>query len=90
MFEPGDLLDLFKFFRAVAENGTKEIRDSVALAITSSFLSISEHYTYTLWKDENDCMQKNNWPIDDIYSEHNSGELVTNNTYDEVNLLTIT
>ena len=25
MFEPGDLLDLFKFFRVVAENGTEEI-----------------------------------------------------------------
>jgi hypothetical protein len=44
MFEPGDLLDLFKFFQVVADNGTKGIQDSAALAITSSFWSISEHY----------------------------------------------
>ena len=51
--------------------------------------TISELYTYTLCKDENECMQINNGPIDDIDSEHNSGELLINNTDDEVNLLTI-
>ncbi len=73
MFEPGDLLDLFKFFQVVAENGTKEIWDSAALTIASSFRSISEHYTYTLCKDENQCMQIDNGPIKDVDSEYNSG-----------------
>ncbi len=90
MFELGDLLAIFKFFRVVAENGSKEIRDSAALAITLSFRSISEHYTYTLCKDENECMQIDNKQIDDIYSEHNSGELPIDNNDDKVNLLTIT
>jgi hypothetical protein len=77
MFEPGDLLDLFKFFRVVVENGTEEIRDSSALTIASSFWSISEHYTYTLCKDENQCMQIDDGPIKDFDSEYNSGELLS-------------
>jgi hypothetical protein len=92
VIEPGDLLDFFKFFRmvGVATNVTKEIRDSAALAITSSFQSISEPYTYTLYKDENECMQIDDGPIDDIDAEHNSRELLIDNTDAEVNLLTIT
>ena len=76
MFEPGDLMDLFKFFQVVAENVTGEIRDSAALIITWSFRSISG--------------QIDNGPIDDIDSEYYSGELLIDNTDDEVNLLTIT
>ncbi len=84
MYEPGDLLDLFKFFRVVAENGTEEIWQ------TSSFRSISEHYTYTLCKVENECMQIDDGPIEDIDSERNLGGLLVDNTNNEVNLLTIT
>jgi hypothetical protein len=90
MFEPRDLLVLFKFLQVVAENGIKEIQDSAALAITSSFGSISEHYTYTLCKDENECMQIENGLNDDVDSKNISGELLINDTNDEVNLLTIT
>ena len=90
MFEPGDLLDVFKFFWVVAENETEEIREPAALAITSSFWSISEHYTYTLCKVENECMQIDDTQIDDIDSEHKLGELSIDNTNKEVNLLTIT
>ena len=80
MFELGDLLAIFKFFRVVAENGSKEIRDSAALAITSSFGSISEHYTYTLCKDENEIMQTDDGSINDIDSKYNSRELLIEST----------
>jgi hypothetical protein len=72
----------------VAESVTKEILDSAALAITSSFWSICEHYTYTLYKDENDCMQLDDRSIDDVDSKINSGELLIGDTDDEVNLPT--
>jgi hypothetical protein len=85
MFEPVDLLDLFKFFQVVAGNRTKEIWGSASLAITSSFWSISEHYTYTLCKDENECMQIDDEPVDDVDSENNSGELLIGDTNDKVN-----
>ncbi len=90
IFEPGNLLDLFEFFRVVGENGTKEIWDSAALAITSSLRSISEHYTYTLCKDENECMQIDDGKIDDVDSKNNLGELLSGDTNYKVNLLTIT
>jgi hypothetical protein len=85
MFEPGDLLDLFEFFQVVAENGTEEIQDSAALTIASSFWRISEHYTYTLCKDENQCMQKDDGPINVIDSVYNSGELLIGDANDQVN-----
>ncbi len=72
------------------ENGTKEIWDSAALAITSSFWSICDYYTYTLCKDENECMQIDYGPIDDADSKNNSGELLIGDTDEEVNKLTIT
>ena len=46
---------------------------------------MSEHDTYALCKDENECTQINNGQIDDIDSEHNSGELLIDNTNDKVN-----
>ena len=53
-FEPGDILDIFKFFRVIEVNGTEDVCKTAALVIISSFKCISEHYTYTLCMSENE------------------------------------
>jgi hypothetical protein len=54
MFEPGDILDIFKFFRVTEVNRTEDVCKTAALVIISSFKCISEHYTYTLCMSENE------------------------------------
>jgi hypothetical protein len=43
----------------------------------------SNEFTYMSCKDENDCMQIDNGPIDDVDSKNNSGELLIGNINDE-------
>jgi hypothetical protein len=90
MFEPGDILDIFKFFRVIEVNGTEDVCKAAALAITSSFECISEHYTYTLCMSEDETVELEDEEINVNDVDTNSGELMEDGADDEVNLLTIT
>jgi hypothetical protein len=90
MFEPGDILDIFKFFRVVEVNRTEDVCKTAELAIISSFEYISEHYTYTLCMSENKTIELEDEEINVNDVNTNSGELMEDGADDEINLLTIT
>jgi hypothetical protein len=89
MFEPGDILDIFKFFRVIKVNGTEDVCKTTALVITSSFECISEHYTYTLCMSENETVELEDEEINVNDVDTNSGELMEDGADDEVNILTM-
>jgi hypothetical protein len=90
IFEPGDILDIFKFFRIIEVSKKEDVCKTAALAITSSFECISEHYTYTLCMSKNETVELEDEEINVHDVDTNSGELMEDGADDEVNLLTIT
>jgi hypothetical protein len=90
MFEPGDILNIFKFFRFIEVNRKEDVCKTAALGITSSFECIGEHYTYTLCMSENETVEIEDEEINVYDVDTNSGEFMEDGADDVVNLLTIT